>query len=496
MQRFDPWTPVLIGSFTLLCSLAWLVPAAHAQSGATASATATAKAATARSDSGAQAFRNAAVGPPPGWQGRVFQLSRNYPASVPATCADCGWLRNDLKVDFQPRFPAQAMKPAVWTQGDWATYSQRILDYVKQGQDPDLADAKGFQTQVNGRTRWFNVPWMAVDPTVGREFIHGATNERTVHLSDLLGQPAGAKRGVHHLPGPSQACKDRYPNGFESWSVGYYNEWGGQALGRMFGSDGKPRMGSYQGTPVPAGLPFPEGTIVIKVLTTSATEDCLPMLRNAAQWTVHRHVLDAQRGYLCERAPQVSHVVQLDVAVVDKRNPNRWVYGTFVYDGTLPGKTVWDRLMPLGLQWGSDPWTFPAVPRAESQPLQQSILNPAVKLRLPEHQGCEMRLAGPVDNAQSSCVSCHASAYAAPVGQLTQMGVNVPPSFGFDGMCVQYSSENANYFQNVRFPQAFPGGRYPLALFLDTSQQLEVAFGQYALHHTRTPQACHNPGTP
>lgn len=437
------------------------------------------------------AFRDAAAGPKPGYQGRRFKLSRDYPARVDAKCTECTWLKTDLELNFQPVFPARPMAADAWTRGPWATYIGRILDYVKQGQDPNLVHEKGFQVQVNGKTRWFNVPWMAVDPTAGREFIHGTTNERSAHLSDLIGAKGGTRRGVHHLPGTTAECKARFPHGFESWSVGYYNEWGGQALGRAFGRDGKPRIGSFQGAALPAGLPFPEGTMVVKVLTTNAPEECVPFLKNAPQWTVDRHVMDPKSGYQCERAPQVSRVVQIDVAVVDNRNPNRWVYGTFVYDGTQPGPTFWDRLLPLGLQWGSDPWTFPAVPRSESQPLQQTVLNPAVKL--PEHQGCEMRLAGPVDNAQSSCISCHASAYAAPGGQLSLMGVNVPPSFGFPGLCTTYSADNASYFQNIQVPQAFPGGRYPNALFLDTSLQLEVAFNQYGLYNTRTPQACKNP---
>gem|GEM_PF-6989302 len=56
---------------------------------------------------------------------------------------------------------------------------------MKQSQDPNLADNVGVVTRVNGKTRWFNVPWMAYDPTAGREFIHGTTNERTAHVLEL-----------------------------------------------------------------------------------------------------------------------------------------------------------------------------------------------------------------------------------------------------------------------------------------------------------------------
>lgn len=132
------------------------------------------------------------------------------------------------------------------------------------------------------------------------------------------------------------------------------------------------------------------------------------------------------------------------------------------------------------------------MPQQASLAVQQSVLNPGVKIY--QHYGCEKRLAGPVDNSQSSCMSCHASGYAAPDGAPSVMGVNVPPSFGFDGMCTQYSLDNATYFQNQQAPQSFPGGRYPDAISLDTSLQLSVAFDQYGVFNTQhAPTSCKNP---
>jgi len=445
-----------------------------------------------RSDSAAAlAFRDAAVPAPPGYEGPRFKLSRDYPRSLPASCTDCTWLDPKLKLDFQPVLPARPMAPDAWQKGEWAEYIDRIIDYVKEGQDPNLSAEVGFRVNVKGRTRWFNVPWMAYDQTAGREFIHGTTNERTAHLSDLIGGAGGPRRGLHALPGVSAACQERYPHGFESWSVGYYNEWGGYALGKAIPPSGRPAIGQYMGTPIPDGLPFPEGTLVVKVLTTSAPEECVSYLKGAPKWTVDRHVLGPRQQYMCQRAPQVNHVVQIDVAVVDNRNPNRWVYGTFVYDGNRPGETFWDRLLPLGLQWGSDPWTYPAVPRAESQPVQQTVLNPGVHTF--QHYGCEKRLAGPVDNPASSCLSCHGSGYAAANGQLSVLGVNVPASFGFTGLCNQYSLDSAAYFQNIPVPQTFPSGRFPNTLSMDTSLQLQVAFQQYGVFNTKTSNKCTDP---
>lgn len=444
----------------------------------------------ARRDAAYFGFRNAVEPPDPGWTRPVFTLSHDYPRRVPAQCAECDWLK--LAVNFNPQFPPRNA-PNAWTDGKWADYIARILAYVKQGQDPQLRNDIGFRTAVNGKTRWFNVPWMAYDPRVGREFVHGTTNERTAHLADLVGASTRQRGGVHFPVGTTADCMAQYPAGFETWAVGYYNEWGGYAVGKAYPRDGKPRIANYLGSSMPDGLPFPEGTVVVKMLTTNAPVECVSYLRGSPEWQINRHRMDpTTKAYLCQREVQMSRIVQVDVAVVDTRSPTRWVYGTFGYDGTLPGETFWERLVPLGVQWGSDPWTFPAVPKAETLPPQQTVLNPGVEIY--EHYGCNGRLAGPVDNKQSSCLSCHGSAFAAPRNQTSIMGTNVPPSFGFSGMCTQYSAGNAAYFQNLQPPQRFPGGQFPDALSLDTSLQLEVAFQQYGLFATQNaPTPCTNP---
>lgn len=442
------------------------------------------------------AFRNSADTPPPN-PGRIFKLSDDYPKTLPGACAECDWLK--IPVSFETAFPPRE-SPNAWTQGKWADYIGAILRYVRQGQDPNLRDEVGFLVDVGGRTRWFNVPWMAFDPSVGREYRHGTTNERTAELEDLIGPDgkplppdADSIGAAHFLPHMTAACKQRYPRGFETWSVGYYNPQGGYAIGKAIPKDGVPRVVDYMGSPMPDGLPFPAGTTVVKVLTTNAPVDCVPFLAGSPEWRVNRHVQNPNtKEYMCKREVQVSRIVQIDVAVTDPRSPSGWVYGTYAYNGTIKGATFWDRLMPLGVQWGADPWTFPAVPKRDSLPLQQSVANP--RMDIFQHMGCQGRLAGPVDNPQSSCMSCHASAYAAKPGALSVMGTNVPPSFGFDGLCQAYSADNAAYFQTTRPPQSFPGGKYPNAMSLDTSLQLEVAYQEYGQFATaKAPKPCKDP---
>lgn len=440
------------------------------------------------------AFRNAVEQPPANWDGPVFALSRSYPTDYPGDCPDevCTW--QSLPVPFADNLAAP---PPTWDDPVWSEYMRRVLNYVREGQDSQLAHDTGFLTEVNGETRWYHVPWMAYDPTAGREFVHGTTNERTAHLSDLLG--AGDDFGVHTLPNMSAECAAQYPHGFETWAVGMYNPLGGWSLGQVWGTSGAPEIGEYMGTAMPAGLPFPNGTVVAKLLFTTAPVECAPYLINSPEWQVNRHAVDPDtKQYQCERAVQTVRLVQVDIAVVDAgtpenpRSPTRWVYGTFAYNGFIAAESVWDRLAPVGIQWGSDPWTFPAVPAGAGLPPRQSVLNTGIGIF--EHYGCQGRLAGPVDNSKSSCISCHASAFAAPNGAPSIMGANTPSSFGFTGICDQYSQDNVNYFQNMAPPQGYHGGEFPTALNLDTSLQMWVAFTQYGLFNTNgAPEQCTDP---
>jgi hypothetical protein len=181
---------------------------------------------------------------------------------------------------------------------------------------------------------------------------------------------------------------------------------------------------------------------------------------------------------------------------VDSRSPTRWVYSTLAYNGTLPGKSVLDRLQPLGVQWGNDSHTFPAVARNDSKPLYETVLAPT---SLPQHYGCEKRLAGAVDQANSSCVSCHMGAFAAPPPYLNIQGVTIPAIFNFPGLCTTNNAGNEAYFSNYRYPQTFPTADTPSpfaqAIPLDSSLQLAVAYAQYATYISprALPVSCPDP---
>lgn len=428
-----------------------------------------------------EAFRDSADTAPAGWKGPRFKLNHDYPKQMP-TC-DAPWLKR--QVSF-------SNASATWS--DWKGYVQDIVDYVKRGQNQDLPDDTGWQTTINGQSFWFHVPWMAYDGERGREFVHGLTNELSTALSTFHD---GRGSGKEHLFNAVMASGTGVDPLFETWSVGMYNPCGAWSIGQAFPASGVPSVHTDNGRTFARGLPFAQGTVVIKLLNTTADAASVPYMRGSTDWHANGHVQFGPDKYsTCDRRVRTVHLIQIDLAVVDDRSPTRWVYSTLAYNGNLSGKTVLDRMEPLGVQWGNDPHTFPAVPRAESKPPYETVLAP---VGIPEHYGCEKRLAGAVDQANSSCVSCHMGAFAAPPPYLNIQGVTVPDIFSFAGLCTTHNADNASYFSNYSYPQDFPSSDSPnpfaSAIPLDSSLQLAVAFAQYATFVSphALPLACPDP---
>ncbi len=414
------------------------------------------------------AFRNSVTDPPSDWKGPLFELSHEYPATLPAGGEDLPWLA--IEVDFEDKNPV--------FEGPWEEYIRSIFAYVTRGQDPNLTNESGFITNIEGQDAWFHVPWMAYNPNAGREYIHGCTSERVASVADLDGN--GAQEVFTLMLDLNTQEPPRTTQRFETWAVGMYNEYAGHAIGQAFPSSGKATVIEKNGQTLPAGLPFPVGSAVVKVLFTTATEEDAPFLKGAPTWTVDRHVATSDTTFGCDRAPQTVRLVQMDVAVSDPRSPTRWVFGTFAYNGNLPGATAMERMDPVGIQYGNDPQSCPAVPSAESQPVYQSVLNDSISIY--EHNGCGRRLAGPVDNPLASCMSCHAAAFTAPMNTLDKMGTNIPPIFYYESMCQQYDSINMRYFGNRKYPEPYGNPAYAEDIPLDFSLQLLVAFEQYKVY--------------
>ncbi|MEQ1866781.1 MAG: hypothetical protein ABL996_19260, partial [Micropepsaceae bacterium] len=239
---------------------------------------------------------------------------------------------------FDPhfRFPVQAKSEArpweaVSFRKEPERYLRVLLDYALAGQD-----RSHWRLRENPIRSWYHVPWLGPGPN-GREFIHGLTRARDFAVGEL---------------GPGQtACR-------QNWALAFYNEAGGAVLGRVWR-----RVARGRGGPDLSALPFPIGTVAVKLVFTEATAGDDARLRGAPEVEANIHFDATPDDAACARAtdsvrrPATLRLIQFDIAVREDRASYKtaWVFGSFVYDGTLAGNDPWAKLVPIGLMWGNDP---------------------------------------------------------------------------------------------------------------------------------------------
>ncbi|AWN42512.1 hypothetical protein [Methylobacterium durans] len=364
-------------------------------------------------------FCNAVVQPPANWHGHVFELSQAYPTAAP----------NDAQ-------PWAAFNPR--TQPD--QYIKAVLAHFYEGNlRPDVEMC--FEPKLNTVRGWYNAPWQDFG-TNGREPIHGLTRERVSRPFEL---------------DPHQS------RSWNNYAVGFYNAPGAVTIGRVWADRGRPN---------PAFGSMPNGTVAAKLLFTTAPVSEVPYLQGAPTWNayVYADANDPAPGPTSPRAVLPVRLLQIDIAVKDPQvaDVTGWVFGTFVYGGGPGGQpgAGWTNVAPVGVMWGNDPG-YPG-----SGPLIQTSLNPAVHM---PHVGFQGRLNGPVDNAASSCLSCHATAEA-PAGTM------VPP----------HGADPAPWFQNLRSGTPFDPGRQALDYSLQVSVGLSNFAAAQALARSPSPAARHN----
>ncbi len=347
-------------------------------------------------------FPDAHDAPPAGWTGRVFKLRQDYPASLP---------------------PAG---PLPWKQFDFKTeptrYLKAVLDYALEGNvEVD------WQAEQNEVRDWYHAPWMHSGPS-GREFVHGLTRERSSRPREL---------------------DPRQSSTFSNYAVSLYNARGGFTIGRVWRDPENPDASAAR---------FPEGTVAIKLLFTTATVSEVPYLRNAFRWRAH-----LARATGSGREIQTARLLQIDVAVRDSRadDTTGWVFGTFSYDGNAPGQTPWERMVPIGVMWGNDPDLTPQRFEDGERPQETVVVNRNVGTT--QHLGFLERLNGPVDNRRSSCLSCHSTAQhetrSAPVP-----GTDLP------------DDQKMRWFRNIRSGRPFDAGQESLDYSLQLSTGIQRFF--------------------
>jgi hypothetical protein len=365
----------------------------------------------------AASFPDAHEKPPAGWTGPVFKLSQSYPTTAPAP-GTLPWKAFDYKTQ-----PLQ--------------YIMAVYRYALEGNV--ATQFHGFDNTVR---KWYHAPWMHYGSN-GREFIRGMTRERNSRPRELA---------------PTQTCY------WQNWAVGLYNAPGGFVIGQVW---------KVATSPDPKKSKFPDGTVSVKLLFTAATEAQVPYLRNGFKWQGNLDPVGAGGCTSADptgtRTPANLTLLQIDLAVRDTRADasTGWIMGTMVYDGNASGATPWDRMIPVGVQWGNDPTLTPAK-HAAGERVKESWINPA--LTIPQHLGWLGRLNGPVDNPVSACLSCHGTAQSPALSPM------IPPSGATD-------AQKMRWFRNVKTNDAFDAGsssnpeslRYSLQLAVGIQNQQRAA---------------------
>ena len=303
----------------------------------------------------AQKFPGSLEVPPSGYSGKIFQLSQDYPSSIQVDSIQ-PW----MKIDFKKE-PLR--------------YVEAVYQYILEGNiECDWV------VQNNKIRKWYHVPWMHWnDPKegqLGREFINGLTRERDSRQYELS---------------PLQ------PDFKQNWAIGMYNSAGGFIIGEVWKDPNKPAVDKAR---------FPYGTVSGKLLFTETDTNAAPYLKGSPVWLANIHTGVNEKAKKSIRPVQL---LQFDIAVRDPRADNEtgWVFGTLVYDGNSPASDPWRRFVPAGAIWGNDV-NYTSQDQSNGKLLKESYVNPIVLHKF--KFGWAGRLNGPVDNPQSSCISCHSTA--------------------------------------------------------------------------------------
>ncbi len=359
--------------------------------------------------------------PPSDWKGPIFRLSDAFPKTLVDQPEAQPWRTPRFAPLFQPQTDRDERSKLALEYG-WAVMRYMQEGNINQPGQPDWAVCD------NPWRPWYNVPFQTYDPLSGREFTHGLTREAPVTFS-LSAAPDGVASTM--------------------WAVGLFNQQAAYALGQVW-HDG-------QATAPTKDLSFPEGSVVGKPLFNTASVEQMPILAGLPSWQANisdptfcrcdptkappkgakrtgkaAQCTMQQQSQQCPRSTTKYapvRLLQFDFAVKDSRAPGtQWVYGTFVADGRRKAQEPepWNRISLLGVMWGNDQppsgalaHDHPKDPRANGFTQEvifwdvvdelNSIGGPTQYQR-PGHLGCNFRLNGPADNANSSCMSCHGTA--------------------------------------------------------------------------------------
>ncbi|MFC5458417.1 hypothetical protein [Massilia niabensis] len=318
---------------------------------------------------------------PSGYTGALFKLSHDYPAGLPAPA--------------MPWRSAAGNRPL--DPGNAAAYTAALKESVARDMVALLANDGRWNAAERG---WYNDPWLGAQ----REPLHGML--------------VGIERVDSNLFPKSGLRKP-----FTTYVITYYNRIGAQTIGRIWA--GNPHAPQLAG----GATQYAEGAVTVKLAFTTAGPAEWPAMQGALGWPIAM-TANATTGHFDRPAISRGYLMQVDIAVKDTQSSPQtgWVFTTFVYDkDARPGPHgVWDRMVPLGAQWGNDPSVNSALHPGAA--LRETWINPKAPLYATETLGWGGRLSGPNDHGvndisvasqgtrrlirnapNSSCLGCHGS---------------------------------------------------------------------------------------
>ncbi len=336
-----------------------------------------------------------AIPPSKVYSGPLFKLNHAWPAKPLPPMQHAPWqeaIHNGPITTRNAAAYAAALKAAVTANG-----RQLIMHY-------DQWDA--------AKAGWYNEPWLGSQ----RESIHGTYEAGSFGPSIFPGTGLRATFNTHVLT--------------------YYDERAANSLHNFWGDTAMhPAMRTE-------AAQFQDGSIIVKAAVFASEDPSKPLgwwdaMQGAQVWPMYVGLPTSNGG---STPPRVwpGYVAQFDIIVKDSQSSPEtgWVFMTLVYDSRVPGD-AWDKMVPLGVQWGNDPQATQA-----GMPLTQNWNNPAAPKYATQTLGWGGRLSGPNDGARndiavngkvmrnapdSSCMSCHSTAEWNPT--TNRMDAFLLPSF-------------------------------------------------------------------
>lgn len=304
----------------------------------------------------------------------LFTLSHHYPDSPQPPLVDPPWQQ---ALNGQPLSKANAL-----------AYVEGIKQYVSPAISRYLEDPATFNADSAG---FYEEPWT------------GSIREA------VLGTYVGSGFGAGTF--------SSLDSNMTTYVLTMYDKRAAYTLNRIWGKTGESINLKDD------AAQFQQGSVIVKFAFTTA---------NYPQWDVMQGgwthpVYDTGTAY-----PDPSYKMrevtffQFDMIVKDTVNAptTGWVFTTLVYDRDAAGQTPWDRMVPLGAQWGNDPDVNSTL--HPNQPLKENVINPKAPEYSRQTLGWGDRMSGPNDGAvipwasangkvyhnlqASSCMSCHLTA--------------------------------------------------------------------------------------